>query len=253
MTVLEQFKSLLSKVESEELKTELTEAFGKVEGVVTEFKETRDKAKEANTSLSALKKDIAELMGFSDDYSKADIEEFLKAKNSNKDLEALKADLTSKYENDLKTLRDEIAQRDSALQETTNKYNDSLFKSAIVESGLLSDFVDEPMARANITSMIKDSLIYEDGKVYVKDATTGEKAKDIRTGEFLSPKSVIDNLKTTISPIYLNPDMKAQGGGTPPASQGTPQSGLHRSKMSHAEKGNFIAENGNDAYLQLPN
>ena len=251
MTVLEQFKTLLSKVESEELKTELTEAFGKVEGVVSEFKETRDKAKETNKSLSTLKKEIAELMDLDEDYSAAEIKGFLDSRNSNKDLEKLKTELTSKYENDLKTLRDEISSKDSLIQDTTNKYNDSLFKSAIVESGLLSDFVDEPMARNSITSMIKEKLIYEDGKVYVKDSTTGDKAKDIRTGEFLSASSVIDSMKATISPIYLNPSVKAQGGNTPPANQGTPSTG-GRSTMSASERGAYIQQNGQEAYLNLP-
>lgn len=251
MTVLEQFKALLSKVESEELKTELTEAFTKVEGVVSEFKDTRDKAKDANKSLTTLKKEIAELMGFDDDYSAAEIKAFLESKNSSKDLEKLKSELTSKYENDLKILRDEISNKDTLIQETTNKYNDSLFKSAIVESGLLSDFVDEPMARSNITSMIKEKLIYEDGKVYVKDSTTGDKAKDIRTGEFLSPSSVIDSMKATISPIYLNPAVQAVGTNTPPANQGTPSNG-GRSTMSASERGAYIQQNGQEAYLNLP-
>jgi hypothetical protein len=222
--MIEQLEKLINgEYESTELmKTALTDAMPTFKTFIDNNKSQR---KELGTKVDALiakQKGLKDVFGFEDDeFSIDDIKSYLKD-NSSADLDKLKASLESKYEKDMTTLRSELATKDGLINETTTKYNDSLFKSAIVESGLLSEFVDEPMARNNITAMIKDKLIYEDGKVYVKDSTTGEKAKDIRSGEFLSPKSVIDGLKTTISPIYLNPAMKNNGSGTPPTNQGVP-------------------------------
>jgi hypothetical protein len=222
--MIEQLEKLINgEYESTELmKTALTDAMPTFKTFIDNNKSQR---KELGTKVDALiakQKGLKDVFGFEDDeFSIDDIKSYLKD-NSSADLDKLKASLESKYEKDMTTLRSELATKDGLINETTTKYNDSLFKSAIVESGLLSEFVDEPMARNNITAMIKDKLIYEDGKVYVKDSTTGEKAKDIRSGEFLSPKSVIDGLKTTISPIYLNPAMKNNGSGTPPSNQSVP-------------------------------
>jgi|FLOH01.1.fsa_nt_gi hypothetical protein len=222
--MIEQLEKLINgEYESTELmKTALTDAMPTFKTFIDNNKSQR---KELGTKVDALiakQKGLKDVFGFEDDeFSIDDIKSYLKD-NSSADLDKLKASLESKYEKDMTTLRSELATKDGLINETTTKYNDSLFKSAIVESGLLSEFVDEPMARNNITAMIKDKLIYEDGKVYVKDSTTGEKAKDIRSGEFLSPKSVIDGLKTTISPIYLNPAMKNNGTNTPPSNQSVP-------------------------------
>jgi len=222
--MIEQLEKLINgEYESTELmKKALTEAMPTFKTFIDNNKSQR---KELGTKVDALiakQKGLKDVFGFEDDeFSIDDIKSYLKD-NSSADLDKLKASLESKYEKDMTTLRSELATKDGLINETTTKYNDSLFKSAIVESGLLSEFVDEPMARNNITAMIKDKLIYEDGKVYVKDSTTGEKAKDIRSGEFLSPKSVIDGLKTTISPIYLNPAMKNNGTNTPPSNQSVP-------------------------------
>ena len=222
--MIEQLEKLINgEYESTELmKKALTEAMPTFKTFIDNNKSQRKDLGTKVDALIAKQKGLKDVFGFEDDeFSIDDIKSYLKD-NSSADLDKLKASLESKYEKDMTTLRSELATKDGLINETTTKYNDSLFKSAIVESGLLSEFVDEPMARNNITAMIKDKLIYEDGKVYVKDSTTGEKAKDIRSGEFLSPKSVIDGLKTTISPIYLNPAMKNNGTNTPPSNQSVP-------------------------------
>ena len=222
--MIEQLEKLINgEYESTELmKTALTDAMPTFKTFIDNNKSQRKDLGTKVDALIAKHKGLKDVFGFEDDeFSIDDIKSYLKD-NSSADLDKLKASLESKYEKDMATLRSELATKDGLINETTTKYNDSLFKSAIVESGLLSEFVDEPMARNNITAMIKDKLIYEDGKVYVKDSTTGEKAKDIRSGEFLSPKSVIDGLKTTISPIYLNPAMKNNGTNTPPSNQSVP-------------------------------
>ena len=222
--MIEQLEKLINgEYESTELmKTALTDAMPTFKTFIDNNKSQRKDLGTKVDALIAKQKGLKDVFGFEDDeFSIDDIKSYLKD-NSSADLDKLKASLESKYEKDMTTLRSELATKDGLINETTTKYNDSLFKSAIVESGLLSEFVDEPMARNNITAMIKDKLIYEDGKVYVKDSTTGEKAKDIRSGEFLSPKSVIDGLKTTISPIYLNPAMKNNGTNTPPSNQSVP-------------------------------
>jgi hypothetical protein len=241
MNVLEQFRELLAENE------ELAESFAKVEGVFNDAIKTRDKAKEENRTLKAFKTDLEKKFELEDASVEDIVAKTTEAQNT--DVEKIE----QKYQADLEALRAELTTRDDSINELNGKYNDTVFENSIVQSGLLSDFVEEPMARKNITEQIKKHLIYEDGKVYVKDETTGDKATDLHTGEFLSPKSVIENIKKTISPIYLNPQTTNSGMGTPPRNQGQPNNGLKRSAMSHGEKGSFIAEHGQDAYLALPN
>lgn len=246
MTVLEQYSALLNGIEDTELKEKLTTAFDGVTGAFNDAINTRDKQKTNNKDLAEFKNNVAELFGLGEDFTIDDV------KSQHGDVSKIKEDLTKKHENDLNLLRSELKIANENITSLTGKNNDMLFNSAIVESGLLDGFVDEPMARTNIIGMIRDQLLYEDGNVFVKDSTTGDKAKDVTSGEYLSPKSVIENVKGTINPMYLNPDVKGQGGGTPP--RGNQNNGsFKRGSMSAEEKGAYIRENGQEAYLKLPN
>lgn len=233
MTVLQQFLTALDKVQDETLRAELKGDFGSVEGAFTDAITTRDKAKETNRLLKDFKSEIGNSLGLDKEYTVADIQG--KLSNNNQDLEKLKTDISSKYENDLETLRSELTNRESSFNELTGKYNETIFNNTITQSGLLNDFVDEPMARNLITGTIKEKLLFEDGQIFVKDSSTGEKAKDIRTGEFLKADSVINDIKSTISPMYLKADVIAQGGGAP-ANQAKPTTESTNNKAEAAKQ-----------------
>ena len=220
MTVLSQFKIMLSELENSE---KLVEAFSSVESVFNDTIKTMDKAKEQNRALSDNLKSINELF---------ELEEFsldtIKSKlgEPSKDVEKLKAQLTEKYEKDLSTLRSELQQKETSLNDISTKFREMMFTNKVIDGGLLSDFVDEPMARRNIIEMIKPRLLEKDGNFYAKDNTSGDIAKDIRTGEFLTAKNVIDEIKSTINPMYLKPQSTTQGTGATASRNATPPQNL---------------------------
>ena len=224
MNAFQQFLAQLNTElgENEELKVKLTDGFKAVQTAFDTAKERADKLGGKADELAKLNKLISSKLNV-EEITEDSISEAIKGLTKSKDegAEALK----TKYEDELTKVRDtfavELKAKDEALNTLSVKHNDTLFKTSIIDSGLLDGFVDEPMARNNIISQIKDSLIYEDGKIFVKDSSTGEKAKDNMSGEYLSPDSVVKNLQSTINPMYLTADIKAQGGGTPP-NQTTP-------------------------------
>lgn len=216
MTKLEQFKAFLTSLESDK-KEEILTAFIDVEGVFNEAISSRDKAKESNRALKEQVKSIGDTLGLSDEFTNEDIKSVLSEKNT--DAEKIKSEISAKYEEkystEFKTLTEKLQLAETNVNDVTTKYNDSLFNNAVSNGGLLNDFVDEPMARQNITNMVKEQLIYRDGKIFVKDATTGDIATKLGTNEPLEASEVINNIKATISPIYLKAETKAQGTGMP--------------------------------------
>jgi len=236
MNALQQFLAHLNTElgDNEELKVKLTDSF---KAVQTAFDTTKERADKLGTKADELAK-VNKLIGSKlnvEEITEDSISEAIKGLSKSKDegTEALK----TKYEDELTKVRDtfntELKAKDNEFNALGLKLNDTLFKTSIIDSGLLDGFVDEPMARNNIISQIKDSLIYEDGKIFVKDNSTGERAKDNMTGEYLSPDSLVKNLQSTINPMYLTADIKAQGGGTPP--KGTPPTGKKFSEHTSAE------------------
>ena len=224
MNALQQFLAQLNTElgDNEELKVKLADGFKAVQTAFDTTKERTDKLGITADNQAKVIKLVASKLNV-DEITEDSISEAIKGLSKNKDegIEALK----TKHEDEVARIRDtftsELKAKDEAFNTLGLKLNDTLFKTSIIDSGLLDGFVDEPMARNNIIGQIKDSLIYEDGKIFVKDNSTGEKAKDNMTGEYLSPESVVQNLQSTINPMYLTADIKANGGGTPP-NQTTP-------------------------------
>lgn len=217
MTVLEQFLAQLNSLENEEVKAPLLESFKAVESVFGETIQRRDSVSETNRSLTDKIKSFETTLGLSEGYDMNDVKALL---NSDKDLEKLKGDLESKYNNDITQLRDALNSKENDFNELNNRYNDSIFKNEVVNSGLLGAFIDEPMARNMITGLIKEKTIFKDGNIYAKDSTTGDIAKDIKTGESLKLESVVNEIKSTISPVYLAAQTNTNGGGMTPSSNG---------------------------------
>jgi len=158
--------------------------------------------------------------------------------------------IEEKYQGDLQKLRDELSKASKTIEDNNSKFEDLTFKTTIIDNGLLEPFVDEAMARNNIIEMVKDKVIFQDGQIFAKDAVTGKIATDLTTGKPLGVDSVINDIKTNINPMYLKPDVKANGGGANSATN-TNNGTLKRSEMSASEKGKYISENGQEAYLSL--
>ena len=236
MNALQQFLAQLNTElgDNEDLKVKLTDGFKAVQTAFDTTKERADKLGTKADELAKVNKLISSKLNV-DEITEDSISEAIKGLSKSKD-EGIEA-LRTKHEDELAKVREtftaELKSKDTEFESLNSKLNDTLFKTSIIDSGLLNGFIDEPMARNNIIGQIKDSLIYEDGKIFVKDNSTGEKAKDNLTGEYLSPDSVVKNLQSTINPMYLTADIKAQGGGTPPNQ--TPTGNRKFSDYSSAE------------------
>ena len=138
-------------------------------------------------------------------------------------------------------LRTELQSKDEAFNTLNSKHNDSLFKTSVLDSGLLDGFVDEPEARNMIIGKLKPQFIFDEGKIFVNDGN-GEKAKNISTGEFLSPQSVVDSVKSSINPMYLTPQSNNGGGGTPPNNTNGGGGNKEINASDYKDTGKFIQD-----------
>lgn len=217
MNVLDQFKQdFLDTLESEN-KEQIVGAFGEVVNVFNETIQRRDAVSGTNRELKAKINDIATALNLGEDFQVEDIKSVLEGSKGADEAtlrDEISAKFEEKYSNDMKTLTTQLEELKTQNGDITNKYNDTLFVNAVVNSGLLDNFVDDKDARDSIIiPRIKDKLLYKDGQVFVKDETTGDVATKLGTNEPLSPASVVDSLKTSISPIYLKAQSQANGMG----------------------------------------
>lgn len=214
MGYIQQFKGLLGEIEDEALRTSLLSAFGNVQ---IDFDTAITKRDEAKQNLTSYKQTVNNLIGSDNpDDIKAKIDEL--SSGSSDDIEKVKADLQSKYEadtNELRTMLDDEKSKNASLVE---KHESMTFNSELEKQGLLQGFkTDNPRVKEMLLGELKGSLILEDGVFYVKSAT-GEKDRDIKTGEYLSAKSVPDGMMSSNEWMdFVKPQSKGQGGGTPPS------------------------------------
>lgn len=212
-----QFLDLLkSSIEDEELRSKLVDAgsnvFSEFEAQKDEAIESRDKAK-AKLKLSTEKlTDIQKKLSLEDDFTVESITEKIKKADNSDDIEA-------KYKGDIEQLRTALSDKESEMLDLTTKFDDTMFTNAIAQSGVMDGYVSDSMARNNIIAMYKENTIFEDGKIYAKDTATGKVATDLTTGAKLGLDSVTTHINSKLSPMYLAPDVKGNGGGTPPAQQ----------------------------------
>ena len=199
-----QYKSMLNSLEDNEAKTGLVDGLAKLEGIFDDAIDTRDKAKSKVRDLTALTD------GISKEFS---IDEL--TVNSLKDvLDNTKSDdeLKAGYETKLEELRTLLTDKDTEVAGVNGKYEDLVFSSQIGSMGLLAGFKDNPMLQKQVVEHLKHSLIHQDGKLFVKDAN-GEIAKDIKTGESISPTTLVDAMKSdTLWADFVAPTVN-QGGG----------------------------------------
>jgi hypothetical protein len=212
MDKAEQFKAFLQSLElSDKVKADALAKFNTVDAgyksLNEDFKTSRDDTKAKNKTLNEELELVKSTLNI-DEISVDTIKQSLK---DTSDIDKIE----EKYQDDIQTLRDELAISNKSIEDNELKYNDMLFKNTIIDKGLLNGFVDEPIARQNITQMIKDKLIYQDGEIFAKDLTTGKVATDLATGKALGAGSIVDNIKATINPMYLNKEVVAGGGNSP--------------------------------------
>lgn len=220
MGYIQQFGSMLNELEDGELKTSLVNAFGNVR---LDFEQAIEKRDTIKSELANYKQNISNLIGTdSIDGVKTKLEDM--SKSSNKDVDKLKADLQAKYEADTNELRKMLDGEKAKYSELTTKHEAMLFKNEVERQGLLQGFkTDNPRVKDMLLAEIQDKLILENGTFYVKDSATGEKARDIKSGDYLSAKSVSDGmLQSNEWADFVSPQTKASGTGTPPANQSTP-------------------------------
>jgi len=250
MSKSEQFKTYVNGLElGDEVKTDILTKFGNVDKsyseIIEDIKTSRDETKSKLNTYKEQLSTVKSTLGLDDDLSEDAIKQALKDSSNIDKVE-------EKYLGDIQTLRDELSNSNETIKQNEAKFNDLTFKTTIIDNGLLNDFVDEPMARNNIIEMVKDKVIFQDGQIFAKDMTTGKIATDLTTGNVLGADSVVSDIKSSINPMYLKPDVKTNGGG---ASGGTNTNTgtFKRSEMSASDKGKYIKDNGQDAYLALAN
>jgi hypothetical protein len=250
MSKAEQFKTYLNSLElGDEVKTDILTKFGNVDKsyseIIEDIKTSRDETKSKLNTYKEQLSTVKNVLKIDDDLSEDVIKQALKDSSNIDKIE-------EKYQGDLQKLRDELSNSNEIIKQNEAKFNDLTFKTTIIDNGFLNDFVDEPMARNNIIDMVKDKVIFQDGQMFAKDLTTGKIATDLTTGKPLGADSVISEIKSNINPMYLKPDVKANGGGASDVKSKN-SGALKRSEMSASEKGKFIKENGQGAYLSLAN
>jgi len=247
MTALQQLLSLINEnIEDETIKGKLVTATQNVEGVVKEVIQSRDNTKAKISELSEQIGLFKNTLGIeADDELNADLIASKVKNNSKAD------EIEAKYKKALDDLRLENENLSKAVTAKDTELSDMSFNHTVLNGGLMDDFVDDSMARNMLLNQIKEQTIFKDGKIYAKDSVTGDIARNVETKEPLGADAVINNLKKTVNPMYLKPDVKTNGGG---ASGGTQTGGtLKRSEMSASEKGKYIKDNGQEAYLSLAN
>lgn len=246
MDKLSQFRQKLSDMDiegKEELLSNFDDAFEENNNIKKQVIDQRDILKNEKKSLSENLDLVKSTLGL-DEINGDNLKNVL----SNTKIEESKlrdeisAKFEEKYSNDMKTLGIQLEELKTQNVDITNKYNDTLFVNAVVNSGLLENFVDDKDARDNIIiPRIKDKLLYKDGQVFVKDETTGDIATKLGTNEPLSPASVVDTLKSSISPIYLKAQSQASGMGMSHTQQ-APQGGGKPDTSKYTDVGSVMKD-----------
>jgi len=249
MSKQQQLLELISSIEDAELKSKLETtangAFTDITNIKNDAIESRDATKEKLRKSNSLLDEIKTGLKLEDDFSVMDIKEKIK-NNSNAD------EIEARFKTDLDTVRNELNQAIQDKTDITAKFEDTMFTNSINGSGELNNFVDDAMARNMILNEYRSKTILEDGKLYKKDEITGKIATDAISGDKLGIDAVTKDILGTVSDIYKKPEIVAQGGGSKPTTTQT-SGALKRSEMSASEKGKYISENGQDAYLNLSN
>lgn len=205
------------------------------EGKFNEAVQTRDKAK-------GKLKEISGVFGIdSDELTTDKLKELIKT---------AKADDASKAEiaNLQKLLADKEAEYSDKLTQSEARFRDKLIEVEIAKLGAGNDVVNDRALQLVIESL-KDGATIDNGNIVYRDAN----GTTIRngSGQPLSISEKMAQFKADVNNSFLFKATSNGGGGTPTGGNGGNGS-KKRSEMSHAEKGKYIKEHGEEAYLKLP-
>lgn len=185
MNFLQQYRNLLNGLEDGEMKTNLVNAFGNVELDFNNAITARDSAKQTLNDYKTL---VTSKIG-TDDVTTFEMPK------PNEDIEKIKSDLEAKYNSDMDTLRTDVQGWETKYNDATAKLEDFAFRKAVEDNGLLQNFnIENPYVKDLVVNHIKNNTVVEDGKIYAKDSTTGEKARDIKSGDFLSGANIVEGM-----------------------------------------------------------
>ena len=197
--------------------------------------QTRDKAK-------GKLKEISGVFGVdSDELTTDKLKELIKT---------AKADDASKAEiaNLQKLLADKEAEYSDKLTQSESRFRDKLIEVEIAKLGAGNDVVNDRALQIVINSL-KDCATIDNGNIVYRDAN----GTTIRngSGQPLSIAEKMAQFKADVNNSFLFKATSNGGGGTSTSGNGGNGS-KKRSEMSHAEKGKYIKEHGEEAYLKLP-
>lgn len=207
-----------------------------LERQVTDITTTRDKFKTGNT----LVKDLLGLEAVNEDS----INEALAKFKGNKGDEALTAEIAN--------LKDLLSKSTTENQSLTQSYESKISTMAldneIANSGVGANVVNEAMFGI-VTGLIKQGAAYDNGKIVYKneDGSTVYGADK----QPLTLSGRMETLKTDPNYAGLFKPVGNSGGGAPTGDTPGASGALKRSVMTHSEKGDFIAKNGEAAYFKL--
>ena len=240
MNYLQQFKNMLAELDdSVEAKQSLVSAFGNVE---IDFNQAIEKRNEVKESFNNYKSSIKGLIG-ADDVDKIREQIDTLKTSGNDDIEKVKADLQAKYEADTNELRTLVETEKSNYSTLKQQHEQILFNIEVEKQGLLEGFrTSNPRVKDILLSEIRNKLILEDGKFYVKDQA-GEKARDIKTGEYLPAKSISDEMQSSKEwTDFVSP--KTNGNGTAmPSNQNSTPTGKKPSEYTEQERVDLYRNN----------
>ena len=238
--------ALLDEGKIDDVKTALNEFKPQFEKTVGDLKAYEGKFNEAVQTRDKAKGKLKEISGVfgidSDELTTDKLKELIKT---------AKADDASKAE--IENLTKLIAQKENEFSEKIAnqeaRFKEKIIETEIAKSGLLSVIGDDKETIEIAMGLVKKgSILDEKGAV----SFLGEDGLIQRNGTG-QPLTISDRVNE-----FLNSGIgrrlrnaTSNGGGGSQSSNGGSGS-KNRSSMTHAEKGKFIQEHGEEAYLNLP-
>lgn len=237
--------ALLDEGKIDDVKTALNEFRPQFEKTVGDLKAYEGKFNEAVQTRDKAKgklKDISGLFGIdSEELTTDKLKELLKTAKGD---DASKAEI----ENLTKLIAQKENEYNSNLNDYKAKFTDKLIEVEIAKLGAGNDVVNDKALKLIIESL-KDGATIDNGNIVYRDANGATLRNG--SGQPLSIAEKMAQFKADQSNSFLFKATSNGGGGTPTGGNGGNGS-KKRSEMSHAEKGKYIKEHGEEAYLKLP-
>lgn len=204
------------------------------EGKFNEAVQTRDKAKGKLKEISGV---------FGVDSEELTIDKLKELIKTAKGDDASKAEIANLQ----KMLSDKEAEFGDKLSQSEARFRDKLIEVEIAKLGAGNDVVNDKALKLIIESL-KDGATIDNGDIIYRDANGATLRNG--SGQPLSIAEKMAQFKADTSNSFLFKATSNGGGGSGNSNGGS--GSQNRSKMSHAEKGKFIKEHGEEAYLKLP-